>query len=591
MLVRVGEQPVTMRLPENRNEMRAVPGADEFVTIVYDDGFGDGGIGELRVRADGTVESGAAPTTGQFAWQTQYGPGGAAFVSDAGGVYRIDDGTVDRVSTGMLVTSSGDQLLVRECDEQLVCGFVVVDPVTGDRFETALDAASFGVFIDGAELSPDGRWLRYFEYGPSEATETIVNLVTGENVEVNGLASPETRSAWTPDSTAVLRRLPTGGVGLLDLASGAVVEIGEEFGSINLFAVRVASAAAATELAPLATGVQLIGLAVSGDVVDIDVDSGAVAAIEAPGLDSSTRATVFPDAGGAWVVAQGDVPSIRFDAATRSAAVVEVAGPRKIAAAGPFANSVWQESTTAEGSGRAIFELVDPLGRSLGATIDLGPSDQVDVIGGDGRGGLLVASDLGGVYIATADGVRQQLTTGEVLAIGATVAYVRECDASLVCGVVRVDRVSGERRLLDDLALGDVGSIQRQVVPSGHSVSPDGDVLFARSTGGVGSAFIVDLVTDRRIAVPTVDPGSNIIWTADSRYAIWLAGGAVTVFDRSAATVRTINTVELRAIAAVPADVAVDRCARPGSSACRSIASRARRLTARRSWCSSRRSE
>ncbi len=118
---------------------------------------------------------------------------------------------------------------------------------------------------------------------------------------------------------------------------------------------------------------------------------------------------------------------------------------------------------------------------SSGATIDL---PDAELLGSDGRGGLVVRR-AGDVFAVGVDGA-DRLTTGELVAIGADVAYVRKCADIDTCDITRVDRRSGARSTPDGGFGADSHPTARTArTPAlGTSVSPDGDVLLVKLPGG-----------------------------------------------------------------------------------------------------------
>ena len=79
-----------------------------------------------------------------------------------------------------------------------------------------------------------------------------------------------------------------------------------------------------------------------------------------------------------------------------------------------------------------------------GATIDL---PEAELIGSDGHGGLVVARG-GDVFVVSVDGA-ERLSSGELIAIVADTAYVRECTEVTACDVTRIDRRIGVRSSSD----------------------------------------------------------------------------------------------------------------------------------------------
>jgi hypothetical protein len=121
----------------------------------------------------------------------------ALLVGANGGTYRLgSDGGFDRISTGSVVVTGADRVVVEVCDEQLSCELQAIDqdgrPI-GDYLP--LDRTDFD--SGTAEslppiMAPDGRlaWVR------GEGASSSVLLVDGE--EVGRLLSPALL-AWSPD--------------------------------------------------------------------------------------------------------------------------------------------------------------------------------------------------------------------------------------------------------------------------------------------------------------------------------------------------------------------------------------------------------
>ncbi|HEX9257997.1 MAG TPA: hypothetical protein VF855_00570 [Acidimicrobiales bacterium] len=147
--------------------------------------------------------------------------------------------------------------------------------------------------------------------------------------------------------------------------------------------------------------------------------------------------------------------------------------------------------------------------------------------GGDGRGGLLLATDAG-TYLIDADGHGPDLLTrNRLLAVGADITVELACDEQLQCHVQVVDR--------------DTGVVRTLPAPSGADrpldleggLSPDGrwmvlpDPLGENPSAGV---LLEDLATgeaqpiDAAVSVFGVgDVGSTaLVWTPDSSWILWV---------------------------------------------------------------------
>jgi hypothetical protein len=164
---------------------------------------------------------------------------------------------------------------------------------------------------------------------------------------------------------------------------------------------------------------------------------------------------------------------------------------------------------------------------------------------GSSRAGSLVRELAGDIFITDgADSVR--LTTGELIAIGVDEAIVHECDTDLLCDVVRVDLVTGERRTAETASLGPlvVGATARREVALEGSLSPDGrTALVELAPGrddGPGWAF-ADLITDGLVPIDTPDDHQPIVWSTDSSSALFLSDGELHVYDADLGTIDTVD--------------------------------------------------
>ena len=200
------------------------------------------------------------------------------------------------------------------------------------------------------------------------------------------------------------------------------------------------------------------------------------------------------------------------------------------------------DGTVAEDLGSAVVDLPD-------ATL----------LGSDGSGALVVERR-GDVFVIGVDGA-VRLTSGELIAIGPTTAYVRECESVVDCAVTRIDRtadartpVSTNTALLD--SLGAVNTYRGGAL--GTTVSPDGDVLVSRSAvvnGGLEPTKLTVLLDIRTGNATFVDGHTDdqpLVWNADSTFAALLVGPAVEVYDRAGDRSIELDGARLRAIGPAP---------------------------------------
>lgn len=200
---------------------------------------------------------------------------------------------------------------------------------------------------------------------------------------------------------------------------------------------------------------------------------------------------------------------------------------------GPDPKHLWVES----GDGMTLRNLD---GSPTGTTFDvpLGASVQ----GSDGAGYLLLAG-IGGFYDARPGSVHR-ITSGVLLAGGPTRWLSYECDESLSCADVVIDRAGGARHTVRTLA--------SPFNESAGTLSPDGrTAALPLATDGISGGGIqlldLDLGTGRQVDVTPSAPGFPLspqwaVWSPDSR---WLfvadAAGRVMKVDRGSGQVTPLG--------------------------------------------------
>ena len=141
--------------------------------------------------------------------------------------------------------------------------------------------------------------------------------------------------------------------------------------------------------------------------------------------------------------------------------------------------------------------------------------------------GDMLIPEAGGVYVVdAAGGAVRRVSDGDLVAVGENHFLVRECDATLVCGHVRVDAGSGER-----VAFGSLDGLVGDAV-----LAPDGSsVTYVDWEGTPPTIRLVDLVTGDDAEVGRVDhSGFNYraVWAADSSGMFLGQQGDLVFFDR-----------------------------------------------------------
>ena len=550
-LLRDGEPPLELSLPSNISIAQVIDAGHEFAGMAYRNGEQS----LFRVLADGGVVTTSFDDADIGFWHGRFAPDGSALVDEAGGVYRDGPDGYERISTGVLIATSPHHVLVQECDGAMVCGYATIEFGTGERVEAVIADGLLGSFGFGsAHVSPNGRWLRVVAARGDSSDEVIMDLTTGERTDIDFIDLGPGGRVWAADSSGFFRESLSVGFEFYVVATGETITFGEELGRMVSFDIRpTVESEPGPARASSTTGLELIALTAAGDVAEIDVDSGAVVITDGPGIDSDAPVTVLPDAAGATFISYDNVASMRFIAAERSALEVVGASPSGPMWPGPTPGSFWQ---TEDSDDTAALALVDAQGNGLGASIEVDADGSFGLVGSDGGGGVVIEPALGGVFALDGSKPPERITSGELLALNAAVAYVRECDGALQCGVFAVDRATGNRTRVDNTGFSRTGDIGSRGVPSGQNVSPDGTIALVRDSGDPTRCLMIDTAAGRDswTAVPCVDIASPIIWTPDSAYVLWLADGHATIYERSTRSVRLVDTVELSAIAAAPTD-------------------------------------
>lgn len=122
---------------------------------------------------------------------------GRLAVTAAGGSYTIDPhgGTVDRLSSGKLVTVTATHFVQLRCDEQLACVNELVDRATGSAAPIPLDDRRLGVC---AQLAPTVDRLVATSYDDLVHLH-VIQLDTGSLQVLGGMSGPCPSYSWTAD--------------------------------------------------------------------------------------------------------------------------------------------------------------------------------------------------------------------------------------------------------------------------------------------------------------------------------------------------------------------------------------------------------
>ncbi len=518
------------------------------------------------VTLDGTVTT-TEPAAGVRV-DSYFGLGpsndGYAYINDAGGVYRIDaDGAAQRIETGQLLAANLRYRLVRDCDETLACGIAVVDQQSGERRPVGPDvlASDFQATTFGYDLAPDGTAVTAIRSTATNQERVLVDLVTGSTVTAPSFSwGGSTR--WAADSSGVFETSESQeGLDFIDRASGQAIHFADELGSIVGVGTRWPEAELAPSAAVVTSAISLIGsgpvpaggLAVvaterSVGVVRVDLDGLVAESWGSLSTTGGSRPSVFAtDDGIAVVVNSLGFVSRPGDETTLPDGLIG----QDLTLAGPDSSTVW--TSIDDANGVTGFRLVD-----LAAGSPVEPKQTImvaasaEVLGSDGAGGIVVRQG-GDLFVATAAG-SQRLTSGELLALGARTAYVRECDDARVCAVVRIDRTTGKRSDVVASPFDGVGETTARDSMLGVTVSPGGQVVLIQvplaaaapdpvttdstePTGNLSDEYVWAFVDLERGAVTPIGGLGDtmpVVWSSDGGAAAFLAVSDLWVYGRDA---------------------------------------------------------
>ncbi len=583
-------------------------GSTRFLTASYGN---DGTSTAYEVGLDGSVGRDEEPNGIGDPYSTVRTSDGRAYVNDAGGVYEVSaDGSARRIDSGTLRGASRSSLLIRQCSPELDCGDVLVDrtnggrrPIAADILPEALQYYGFGL---GLDLAPDGSAVTAMLPSGTGQDRVVIDLATGDQLGVPS-QSWSRGSVWAADSSGVFEPSTNSeGIEFLDRASGQAVHFADELGQIAAVAVRTPEAELAPQAVvstvpitfpdgaePSAAGLFVTALSRGGSIVEIDLDGRTADVWTSSGVIAVRRASMFEFADQVAVVTSANPegePSGFVATPGQERPLPPGLFGRGPLLAGPSPSTVWSTLPAVSSTGSVGVEMVLV---DLDAGSPAVPSRSIAVpgatlLGGDGRGGIVVQRG-GDVYVATTDGEATELvrlTSGELLAIGADTAYVRECDDSSTCGVQHVDRATGQRSPVSAMAgLESAFGIDADDPPfalMGTAVSPGSDVVVVRlpmlrgddsdtapstseNTGSGEDASVepvwvaIDITNGSSILLDELIGESPLVWNAEATAAATLVGGQLVVIDRALGGAFAIDGVgTLRGLAGAPVGVGVD---------------------------------
>ncbi len=544
-------------------------GATRFVVAIYPSDSGD--VRVVSIDTAGTLEERTRSDVDFFGRFGRFGPtvtapDGSWIVNDAGGAYAIEpDGAARRIEDGIVYAVSDDHRLVRDCDESQACSTVVVTVSTGERrvLDPAVLPDDFADLVYGLALAPDGS-AALVQRNTFASSRVLVDFQAGE-VAAWPMTNWSQASTWAADSSGVFDASSDGDGLSFTTRTGESVTFADELGSVVALGVRWPDAelepaanvveSAAVPARPLeATGLVLAAAGRAGGMSSIDLDAGVVSSWATSGRLGWDGALV-PDAASIVALPVSDAVAYATspDTETELGADFAVEGTKF---AGPVPGTIWVPTPGIVPAMSTIaYQLVRVDGAPTGDLTTSFAFPDAELLGSDGRGGLVVTRG-GTVFTLGVDGANP-LTTGDLVAIGADTAYVRECADIATCDILRLDRQTGERTPVE--GLGELSPVaiapDERGVALGTSVAPGGDVLVVevRSPGERRWAmFDTTTVTGRLPELTDLAIAQPVIWNADASFAAFLAGSSLAVYDRAAQDVVAVDTVSLRAIGPAP---------------------------------------
>jgi hypothetical protein len=187
----------------------------------------------------------------------------------------------------------------------------------------------------------------------------------------------------------------------------------------------------------------------------------------------------------------------------------------------------WRPSISDDWHRPNRFEEVDLAGLSTGAVIDLPIGSWAWQA--DPRGGLIVQA-AGNLYQVDESSV-SAIGSGDLIAISDQLVLTWNCDALLRCGVVVMDRPTGETRRLDladpDGQPLDLESLFGWGVSGSSMISPDGamSVVLLQSNDGPAHLALIDLESGAVVELGSISYIPTVAWSADGRLVFFLEGG------------------------------------------------------------------
>lgn len=312
------------------------------------------------------------------------------------------------------------------------------------------------------------------------------------------------------------------------------------------------------EIAPELRGLDLtlVGVSPDGRLVDLDLSTGTRRE-RRPERVSLQSDRIF--AGRDWVAlpAPNGRSGLRVIHDDGSESDIATADPWSVVHDGT-AGTFWIDPN--RGSGAREIDEVDAMGAPTGRSVTL-PGGAWPLVA---DGGALVVQATGMLYRVTPD-ASALLARGELVGLSEDLVVAFQCDDTMACGMVVIDRATDARRAVPAAPDGDaVLAATGFVGPSaGTGVSPDGRWVTGVKYDSFGLEFgLLDLDTGEFVVLPGVQFMPSATWSPDGRFLIYLnSGQRLLAYDTTtgeALDVMVDDVTTWTALTARPTSVAVE---------------------------------
>lgn len=196
----------------------------------------------VQVAFDGT-ETGEVIDIDGF-YPVASDPLGGVVVQASGGYYVVEPDSRERLTTGALHAIGVRTALVHECDDQLECGYFVIDRSTGARERLDIDVhelenlqlGGFGWWGLGSPMSPTEDALVVITFGAQGPALGVLDLTTGSYTELRRFEN-EPQAAWSP-SGRYLYWVDGGTIMVFDRSTGESVPFSDDVDRVMALDVR-----------------------------------------------------------------------------------------------------------------------------------------------------------------------------------------------------------------------------------------------------------------------------------------------------------------------------------------------------------------